>query len=43
MTDESLDLFCNHSDCTDATLEELALYYEVTVDYILMEFMLELA
>ena len=38
MTEETLDLFCEHSDCEDATLEELASFYEVTVDYYLMEF-----
>ena len=38
MTDESLDLFCEHSDCEDATIEEIAESLEITVDYYLMEF-----
>jgi hypothetical protein len=48
MTDESLDLFCNHSDCVDVDcadefaidMEALAAKYEITVDYLLEEFIL---
>ena len=38
MTEETLNLFCEHSDCEDATAEEIAESLEVTVDYYLMEF-----
>ena len=39
MNDDVLDLFCEHPDCEDATVEELAAHFEVTVDYYMMEFM----
>ena len=39
MTDSSLDLFTDHPESEDATLEELASYYEITVDYLLAEFL----
>jgi hypothetical protein len=38
MTDDVLDLFCEHPDCEDATIEELSAHFEVTCDYYLMEF-----
>ena len=43
MFDSTLDLFCQHEDDKYADeyameLEQLASKYEVTVDYILMEF-----
>jgi hypothetical protein len=41
MNDSTLDLFTEHEDTQDATIEELAALYEVTCDYILMEFILE--
>jgi len=41
MNDDVLDLFCEHPDCEDATIEELAEYFEVTVDYIVQEFILD--
>jgi hypothetical protein len=45
MTEESLDLFCEHPDCVDADefaldMEALAAKYEVTVDYLIEEFIL---
>lgn len=44
MKDSTLDLFCEHQDKKDAEdfamyVEELASKYEITVDYLLMEFM----
>ncbi len=46
MTEESLDLFCEHPDCVDADefaidMEALAAKYEVTVDYLIEEFILK--
>jgi hypothetical protein len=41
MNDDVLDLFCEHPDCEDATIEELASKYEVTCDYIIQEFILD--
>jgi hypothetical protein len=39
MNDSTLDLFSEHEDTEDATIEELAAYYEVTCDYYIAEFM----
>jgi len=41
MNDDVLDLFCEHPDCEDATIEELAASFEVTCDYIIQEFILD--
>jgi len=38
MSEESLDLFCEHPDSEDATIEELAAELNVTVEYYKMEF-----
>jgi hypothetical protein len=38
MEETSLDLFVEHKDTQDATVEELAAFWEVTVDYYLAEF-----
>lgn len=38
MNDSTLDLFTDHPDAEDATIEELAALYEVTCDYYLAEF-----
>ena len=39
MNDSTLDLFSEHEDTQDATIEELAAELEVTVDYYMAEFM----
>lgn len=39
MNDSTLDLFTEHEDTEDATIEELAAELEVTVDYYIAEFM----
>jgi len=39
MNDSTLDLFTEHEDTEDATIEELAAELEVTVDYYMAEFM----
>jgi len=39
MNDSTLDLFSEHEDTQDATIEELAAALEVTVDYYIAEFM----
>jgi hypothetical protein len=39
MNDSTLDLFTEHEDTQDATIEELAAELEVTVDYYMAEFM----
>ena len=49
MTEETLDLFCEHPDCVDVDcadefaidMEALAAKYEITVDYLIAEFLLE--
>lgn len=46
MTDSTLDLFCDHADAQMADeyameLEALASKYEVTVDYLIQEFILD--
>jgi hypothetical protein len=38
MNDSTLDLFTDHEDAEDATIEELAAALEITVDYFLAEF-----
>jgi hypothetical protein len=38
MSEESLDLFCEHPDSEDATIEDLASDLNITVDYYIMEF-----
>jgi hypothetical protein len=39
MNDSTLDLFTEHEDTQDATIEELAAELEITVDYYITEFM----
>jgi hypothetical protein len=39
MNDSTLDLFTDHNDTEDATIEELAAALEITVDYYIAEFM----
>jgi hypothetical protein len=39
MNDSTLDLFTEHEDTQDATIEELAAALEITVDYYIAEFM----
>ena len=39
MNDSTLDLFTEHEDAQDATIEELAAALEITVDYYIAEFM----
>lgn len=49
MTEETLDLFCEHPDCVDVDcadefaidMEALAAKYEITVDYLIEEFILD--
>lgn len=38
MNDSTLDLFTDHEDTEDLTIEELAAALEITVDYYLAEF-----
>jgi hypothetical protein len=38
MNDSTLDLFAEHDETEDATVEELAAALEITVDYYLAEF-----
>ena len=40
MNDSTLDLFSEHSDTEDVSLEDIANLMEITVDYLLMEFVL---
>ncbi len=39
MNDSTLDLFTEHEDTEELTIEELAAELEVTVDYYMAEFM----
>ncbi len=40
MNDSTLDLFSEHPDTEDVSLEDIANLMEITVDYLLMEFVL---
>jgi hypothetical protein len=40
MNDSTLDLFSEHPDSEDVSLEDIANLMEITVDYLLMEFVL---
>ena len=40
MNDSTLDLFSEHPDTEDVSLEDIANLMEITVDYLLMAFVL---
>ena len=40
MNDSTLDLFSNHPDTEEPTIEDLAAALEITVDYYIAEFMI---